>query len=857
MSRVTTGFGFRSESQNNDKGAVCGDIADYTDCYLFISHDSIQDYLTGEWMGMLEPDMTYWNIVFTIPFPFLASFRKISDSEIQNKMISKEIDEMERKKMAFVSKKTVEGTTGKDPVQQGQRRLNLLQRMYHFYNAPVVKFFIYILMYFAFLVSFSYALLIKQPKTRASGTMDNAEFVVYIWTVSIIPVEIRQIYHSCPSTTMGKIRNYLSNQYNKFDVYSMMFIFISFCCRVLPRLGLPENADNLPPARLEEAVFRVFFAFGFAGMCLRLLQAMQINSRLGPKVLMVASMIMDLVFFLGLLGMALICYGVPTKSLITPTKSNVTTDMIYDLFWRPYINMFGELDLDSLTEDINEGYCLLANQYNHTVNCTDAKTAYDCSADKYCFYNRLLIYLMMSAYLMVVAVMMLNLLVAVFTFTYDQINANSAILWRWQRYELVTEFKMRSSLPIPFNTIVLCVFFLRFLYRKSCSRGEFVRKRDAYKRRHDHKQDRISLLESECRRNLLNKLNEVTEMKQIQHQVHVCATSVDSLTSAVQDFNQNLQSIVDQTVNARCTPDLNHQAHQSSAPQGTTNLNNWGHQSSATQSLMSIGTAAALSVGQGDRTYPGSAVVRDYVPPIYQSWSVVFLTYNPPSYSQDPGPDSSSAEYNTGDRRSSLGIYGVRDHLPLNPRGRTGLAGKGSLPHWGPNHIAVPIVTRGQGTELEVLLFEDGGIVALLEITTPFNPLPTIIHELTTIFTTYSSEMVTDKLSSPTESREASNSTAEVTEQSSDANPTLEDKESKYLFFKRGLLIEREYLDSTFNTDNAWLEFTCYNFHDHDSELHDFSIRNTAYRWAMITETCFNKPKHSSLINKISLMRRH
>ena len=187
---------------------------------------------------------------------------------------------------------------------------------------------------------------------------------------------------------MGKLRNYLSNQYNRFDVYSMMFIFISFCCRVLPRLGIPDDAENLPPARLEEAVFRVSFALGFAGMCLRLLQAMQINSRLGPKVLMVASMIMDLVFFLGLLGMALICYGVPTKSLMTPTKSNVTTDMIYSLFWRPYINMFGELDLDSLTGDINEGYCHLAQEYNNTINCTNARTEYDCNVDKYCFYNR-------------------------------------------------------------------------------------------------------------------------------------------------------------------------------------------------------------------------------------------------------------------------------------------------------------------------------------------------------------------------------------------------------------------------------------------------------------------------------------
>ena len=81
--------------------------------------------------------------------------------------------------------------------------------------------------------------------------------------------------------------------------------------------------------------------------------------------------------------------------------------------------------------------------------------------------------LMMAAYMMVVAVMMLNLLVAVFTFTYDQINANSAVLWRWQRYELVTEFKMRSSLPIPLNTVVLCAFFLKFLFLKACHpRGE-------------------------------------------------------------------------------------------------------------------------------------------------------------------------------------------------------------------------------------------------------------------------------------------------------------------------------------------------------------------------------------------------
>ena len=39
-------------------------------------------------------------------------------------------------------------------------------------------------------------------------------------------------------------------------------------------------------------------------------------------------------------------------------------------------------------------------------------------------------------------------------------------------------------------------------------------------------------------------MNELTEMEQIQQEVLVCARSVDTLTSAVHDFNQNLQVFI-------------------------------------------------------------------------------------------------------------------------------------------------------------------------------------------------------------------------------------------------------------------------------------------------------------------------
>lgn len=41
-----------------------------------------------------------------------------------------------------------------------------------------------------------------------------------------------------------------------------------------------------------------------------------------------------------------------------------------------------------------------------------------------------------------------------------------------------------------------------------------------------------------------------------------------------------------------------------------------------------------------------------------------------------------------------MGVYEVRDGLPINPMGRTGLMGRGQLGRWGPNHAGDPIVTR-------------------------------------------------------------------------------------------------------------------------------------------------------------------
>ncbi|KAG8544923.1 hypothetical protein GDO81_021619 [Engystomops pustulosus] len=90
------------------------------------------------------------------------------------------------------------------------------------------------------------------------------------------------------------------------------------------------------------------------------------------------------------------------------------------------------------------------------------------------------------------------------------------------------------------------------------------------------------------------------------------------------------------------------------------------------------------------------------------SLQVDFPNYNPPLYNAerydrgmyDPAQEmeQKKRKYNGLDGlldfRSCLGTYQVENGLPLNPMGRTGLQGVGSLRWFGPNHSLHPVLTR-------------------------------------------------------------------------------------------------------------------------------------------------------------------
>ena len=101
----------------------------------------------------------------------------------------------------------------------------------------------------------------------------------------------------------------------------------------------------------------------------------------------------------------------------------------------------------------------------------------------------------------------------------------------------------------------------------------------------------------------------------------------------------------------------------------------------------------------GDDKVPWSVTWEEYNPEAFTSQTVLDNGRDQPEgmkWADPPDPKLSYAPHL--ERRLTFENDGVivfdPDGYPLNPRGRTGLRGRGLLGAWGPNHAADPIVTR-------------------------------------------------------------------------------------------------------------------------------------------------------------------
>lgn len=222
--------------------------------------------------------------------------------------------------------------------------------------------------------------------------------------------------------------------------------------------------------------------------------------------------------------------------------------------------------------------------------------------------------------------------------------------------------------------------------------------------------------------------------------------------------------------------------------------------------------------------YPGSKVNRFPVPNDQVEWSQNWPGYSPVNYTApavaqkptwaDLEIGAFSPKFNAldgdVDRRSFEGNYGVEKGRPLNPRGRTGVTGRGLLGRWGPNHAADPIVTRwkvdAKGTKMQhalskrpILQFVSIKRKDCGEWAIPGGMVDPGEQVSLTLQREFSEEAL-NTLAIPAKDRAA-----------------LHERITK-LFHSPGFEVYKGYVDDPRNTDNAWMETVAVNFHDESGD---------------------------------------
>ncbi|XP_034480834.1 ADP-ribose pyrophosphatase, mitochondrial isoform X1 [Drosophila innubila] len=259
-----------------------------------------------------------------------------------------------------------------------------------------------------------------------------------------------------------------------------------------------------------------------------------------------------------------------------------------------------------------------------------------------------------------------------------------------------------------------------------------------------------------------------------------------------------------------------------------------------------------------NNVYPRSSVSRYPVPDEVVFWTESYDEYCPPSYTAPHIGGQSWADaplpsetvqpkwnYNDGivNRVSFHGEYKLKDGLPQNPMGRTGLTGRGLLGRWGPNHAADPIVTRWKRDEQGETLRNDisgKNILQMVAIQRSDNKLWAIPGGMVD-----PGENVTVTLK-----REFTEEALNFT----DKGNMVEE------FFKDGDPVYSGYVDDFRNTDNAWMETTALNFHDEDgTKVGQLQLEAgddaTNVRWTDIDANLKLHANHADIVKEVVLKR--
>ncbi|XP_048780497.1 transient receptor potential cation channel subfamily M member 2-like isoform X2 [Ostrea edulis] len=455
-------------------GANCLKIAVKSDNKQFISHPACQDFFRGVWMGQLTPENGTFRLLISPVFLgiFLLKVKDVfyyakdenaprislesdvnitvkqttlerrmnikrttsdataavSTSESNKELISRNNNEMEG-----YSKKKLQGIRWQ------------LHRIGSIYTAPVMIFAHSVIAYFVFLAIFSYMLLVEFDEH-----VGKYEILIFIWVITLLIEEMRQFCSTSQirqneeftrvaiwQKFLKKKKEYWSDSWNKVDVLTIGLFILAAVLRFFP-------------ATITEA--RIVYSFCLMSFFFRILHIFTVHKELGPKIIMIRRMMIDLVFFLIILMVFVVSYSIATYAIMFP-NSVLSYALVKQILRKGYWTLYGELFLE---------------EYEGGTECTNNITIYMDSPDRRCPEGTMVATLLMAIYVLFANVLLLNILIAMFSNTFQKVQDNTDRLWNYMRCSLIYEFYNKPFLPAPLSLPIYIILMIKWVLNRGC-----------------------------------------------------------------------------------------------------------------------------------------------------------------------------------------------------------------------------------------------------------------------------------------------------------------------------------------------------------------------------------------------------
>uniref|UniRef100_A0A8C1TMH0 Transient receptor potential cation channel subfamily M member 2 n=1 Tax=Cyprinus carpio TaxID=7962 RepID=A0A8C1TMH0_CYPCA len=706
--------------------STCLWLALEADAKSFIAHSGVQALLTQIWCGELSVDNPHWKVLLCmIFFPLIYTgfliFRRDED-------IQRQAERTEQQKLAMdavfsgssdaKAKRHYRGSSQKPELEP----LNCSSRLMSLFTSPQVKFYWNIASYFGFLWLFAVVLMIDfqaYPSWR--------ELLLYVWLTSLVCEEFRQLHNDSEMNSKKR---------------KSVFLCLS---------------HRLQASGTVFYVGKVVLCIDFIIFSLRLMAIFTISRTLGPKIIIVRRMV-------GLFSLSIwvVAYGVAKQGILIHNEERLNW-IIRGAVYEPYLIIFGNVPTNIDNTQFDMASCSVNGSDPLKPKCPMLND------ENMPAFPEWLTIIMLCVYLLFANILLLNLLIAIFNYTFQEVQDNTDTIWKFQRYELIKEYHSRPALPPPFILLSHLILFIRaVLLRYPPQRHKTFRQE-----LEQTEEEELLSWEAYMKDNYLASTRQ-DESQSVEHRIQDTAEKVGVMSELLERESEMVSATM-----AKRLSKLEDQVSESTKALRwiIDALKSQGCKSKMQPPLMSRSSDRDDGESSGQETdeeaaphtfarqlqYPCSTVKRFPVPEEKVPWEVNFTPYLPPVYNEQ---DSSDSDTSVLDKHR-------------NPGGRTGIQGKGALKSLGLNHILHPVLTRWRDAEHKVLEF-----LAVWDEAEKHWALPGCSSKPDEPLAQTLEKILGKKLHDKTKSK-------------------LEAGEEVY----------KGYVDDSRNTDNAWIETTIITLH--------------------------------------------